>query len=292
MVGNDGASECIDPAVRISPHSFAQLAEFITSELGIKMPESKISLVQSRLLRRVRELGLQSIDEYCERLFSPAGAAEERIHFINAITTNKTDFFREAQHFTYLTETVLPELESSRRAWADRRLAVWSAACSSGEEPYTLAMILSEYAARHPGFDFRILATDVSTKVLKLAKDGIYTAQQIVPVPRDLRRKYLLHGQGDQRSLMRITPALRRSISFHRLNFIDDDYGVSEMFEVIFCRNVLIYFDRPTQEAVVSKLCRNLSPGGYLFVSHSESLLGMNLPLVALRASCFRKRAE
>ena len=297
MPEDDRSPDAIDPALRISPRNFGQLAKFITQELGIKMPESKVSMIQSRLLRRVRELGLRSIDEYCEHLFSPAETGEERIHFINAITTNKTDFFREPQHFKYLTETVLPQLARPNRATPDRRLAVWSAACSSGEEPYTLAMILSEYAAGHPGFDFRILATDVSTKVLKLAKDGIYTAQQIGPVPRELRRKYLLHsmrkhGKGEQPSLLRITPALRGLVSFHQLNFIDADYRVREMFEVIFCRNVLIYFDRPTQEAVINKLCRNLIPGGYLFISHSESLSGLNVPLVSLRSSCFRKHGE
>ncbi len=288
-------SERIDPALRISPHSFAQLSDFITRELGIKMPESKVSLIQSRLLRRVRELGLESIDEYCDFLFSPAEAGAERIHFINAITTNKTDFFREPRHFQYLTETVLPQIQRSKRTALDKRIAVWSAACSSGEEPYTLAMVLSEYAAGHPGFDFRILATDVSTKVLRMAQDGIYTAQQITPIPREFRRKYLLHGKGKQErtgpSLLRITPALRRRVSFHQLNFTDSDYHVREMFEVIFCRNVLIYFDRPLQEAVINKLCRNLSPGGYLFVSHSESLLGLDVPLVSLRASCFQKRS-
>jgi chemotaxis protein methyltransferase CheR len=282
-------SDLVDQALRISPRTFGQLAQYITRELGIKMPESKVSLIQSRLLRRVRHLGLQSIDEYCERLLSSDEAEAERVHFINAITTNKTDFFREPQHFKYLVQAALPQLERSARAGADRRFAVWSAACSSGEEPYTLAMVLSEYALARPQFEFRILATDVSTKVLQMAKQGIYTKQQISPVPDPLRRRYLLHGKGDQASLMRITPALRRTVSFHPLNFMDADYGVKEMFDVIFCRNVLIYFDRPTQEAVISKVCRNLRPGGYLFVSHSESLSGLDLPLVCLGSSCFRK---
>lgn len=300
MPKKEYTSEPVDPALRISPHSFGQLAEFITRELGIKMPESKVSLIQSRLLRRVRDLGLDSIDQYCDFLFSPAEAGAERIHFINAITTNKTDFFREPQHFQFLSEKVLPELERLKRGALDKRISVWSAACSSGEEPYTLAMILSEYTAGHPGFDFRILATDVSTKVLQTAKEGIYSARQIAPVPADFRRKYLLrgkagHGQsghdrGNHSPALRITPALRRRVSFHQLNFIDADYRVREMFEVIFCRNVLIYFDRPTQEAVINKLCRNLIPGGYLFVSHSESLSGLNLPLIPLRSSCFRKK--
>jgi chemotaxis protein methyltransferase CheR len=245
-------------------------------------------MIQSRLHRRVRDLGLQSLDEYCEHLFSPAGAAAERVHFINAVTTNKTDFFREPQHFRYLTETALPQIERSVRPDPNGRISVWSAACSSGEEAYTTAMVLSEYGAGRPRFDFRILATDISTKVLQMAQDGIYSKEQIAPVPPLLRNKYVRYGKGD-RSLTRIAPALRRTVSFHQLNLMDADYCVRDMFDIIFCRNVLIYFERPTQEAVINKLCRNLKPGGYLFVGHSESLSGFDLPVVSSGPSCFRK---
>jgi chemotaxis protein methyltransferase CheR len=271
-----------EPALRLSKRSFQRLAEFVTSELGIRMPDSKVSMIQSRLLRRVRELRLASLDEYCELLFSPAGGEPERLHFIDSVTTNKTDFFREPQHFRLLTETALPRL-------GDRRISVWSAACASGEEPYTLAMVLSEYAAARPAFDFRILATDISTRVLKIGREGIYPAQAIAPVPPEIRRKYLLRSR-DGEGQARIAPSLRQTVSFHRLNFMDANYGVREMFDIIFCRNVLIYFDRPVQAAVMGKLCRNLSPGGYLFVSHSESLSGLDLPLVALGSSVFRRR--
>jgi chemotaxis protein methyltransferase CheR len=280
----------VDQTLQISLRSFDQLAEFITREFGIKMPESKISMIQSRLLHRVRDLGLQSLDEYCEHLFSSSEGAAERVHFINAVTTNKTDFFREPQHFKFLTETALPQLARSRYANLNKRVAIWSAACSSGEEPYTLAMVLSEYAAGNAGFQFRILATDISTKVLKMAKDGIYSEQQAAPVPALLRRKYLLQGKGEQHSLTRVASALRRSVSFHSLNLMDADYCVRDMFDIIFCRNVLIYFERPTQEAVISKLCRNLNPGGYLFVGHSESLSGFDLPLDSVGSACFRKQ--
>jgi len=283
--------ECTGPRLRISSRSFDQLAEFVTSKLGIKMPESKVTMIQSRLMRRIGELGLESIEEYCEHLFSSAEAEGERVHFINAITTNKTDFFREPQHFEYLTRTALPGLTGSGGAARERRIVVWSAGCSSGEEPYTLAMVLSEYAFTHPPFEFGILATDVSTKVLQMGKEGIYARQSIDPVPPELRRKYFLQGKAEAQSV-RIKAALRRSVSFHRLNFMDADYCVREMFDVIFCRNVLIYFDRPTQQAVITKLCRNLKPGGYLFVSLSESLTGLDLPLVSLGSSSFRKHQE
>jgi chemotaxis protein methyltransferase CheR len=288
VLENISSVEGADPALRISARSFDRLAQYITGELGIQMPPTKVSLIQSRLLRRVRHLGLASLDEYCEHFFSDSVGEEERVHFVNAITTNKTDFFREPQHFKYLTETALPTLAGQHRS-VDRRISVWSAACSSGEEPYTLAMVLSEYGAARPGFDFRILATDVSTKVLKMAADGIYTRQQIEPVPRELRPRYLLNGKAGQNTLVRITPALRRMVSFHQLNFMDADYGVREMFDVIFCRNVMIYFNRATQQEVIGKLCRNLHRGGYLFVSHSESLSGLDLPLAPVGASCFRR---
>lgn len=286
-----GDFDSADPHLRISAQTFGQLAQFVTAELGIKMPKSKVSMIQSRLQRRIRDLGLESLDEYCEHLFSTGHAEDERVHFINAVTTNKTDFFREAQHFKYLTGTVLPQFNRSQSGAGDRRMAVWSAACSSGEEPYTLAMVLSEYAYGHPPFQFRILATDVSTKVLQMAKEGIYSRQQIEPVPVTLRRKYFLQGKGEQPTV-RIKASLRQSVSFHVLNFMDADYCVREMFDVIFCRNVLIYFDRSTQQTVIGKLCRNLHPGGYLFVSHSESLTGLDLPLDGVGPSCFRRQGE
>ena len=281
--------EYTEERLRISPRSFARLAQFVTAKLGIKMPESKVPMIQSRLIRRLRELGLGSIEEYCEHLFSPGGAESERVHFINAVTTNKTDFFREPKHFVYLARTALPKLTPG--GVRGGRILVWSAACSSGEEPYTLAIVLSEYGVSHPPFDFHILATDVSTKVLQLAKDGIYDRQLIEPVPPELRPRYFLQGKNKQRTV-RIKPALRRRVSFHHLNFMDNDYCVREMFDIVFCRNVLIYFDRPTQEAVIAKLCRNLKPDGYLFISHSESLAGLDVPLVSLGSSCFRKHGE
>lgn len=285
---NVGNVELPDQIVRISPRTYGRLAKFVTAELGIKMPESKVPMIQSRLMRRVRDLDLESLDAYCEYLFSPSGAETERVHFIDAVTTNKTEFFREPGHFTQLVETVLPHVTRSRAVAREKRISVWSAGCSSGEEAYTLAMLLGEYAAARPPLQFRILATDISTKTLQIARAGIYNKERIAPVPLALRRKYLLQSKSDP-NLLRIRPVLRKCVSFHRLNFMADDYAAREMFDVIFCRNVLIYFDRPTQQAVIGKLCRNLSPHGYLFVSHSESLTGLDLPLVSVGSSCFRK---
>jgi chemotaxis protein methyltransferase CheR len=274
-----------DGSWRLSLRHFRQIASFVQSELGIKMPESKVQMMQGRLARRARELGLASIEAYCALLFSPNGAERERVHLIDAVTTNKTDFFREPGHFEYLTRTVLPELERSRKTSA----SFWSAACSSGEEPYTLAMVLSEFGLANPGFSFQILATDISTKMLEAARHGIYTESQVEPVPSWMQAKYLMAGKGERAAQRRIVPALRKTVSFHRLNLMRDHYGVKHTFDVIFCRNVLIYFDRPTQEAVVNKLCKHLRPGGYLFIGHSESVSGLHVPLTPAGAACLRK---
>ncbi|MGA2149596.1 MAG: protein-glutamate O-methyltransferase CheR [Bryobacteraceae bacterium] len=275
-----------DP-VELSAASFSRFARFISGELGIKMPASKVTLVQSRLLRRVRDLRLESLERYAEYFFA-SGNGEEREHFINAITTNKTDFFREPEHFVYLREVILPARTregSSRGA----RFKAWSAGCSSGEEPYTLAMVLAEYAGTQPGFDFAILATDVSTKVLRSAEAAIYQEAQILPVRPELRKKYLLRSRSNADGRARVVPELRRKVSFHQLNFMDADYAVRDQFDAVFFRNVMIYFDRPTQEAVIGKICRNLIPGGYLFAGHSESLAGLDIPVRPVKASIYRK---
>ena len=272
----------------LSPESFARLAKYITDELGIKMPDSKMTMVQGRLLRRVRELGLASVEDYGKYFFASTHTSE-REQFINAITTNKTDFFREPAHFAFLTGVALPQLAAAQKSAAPWRLKAWSAGCSSGEEPYTLAMVLSEYAAARTGFDFAILGTDISTRVLERARSGIYQEPQIAPVPPELRRKYVRQSRDRSDPLVRVVPELRRKITLHPLNFMDADYRIRDVFEIVFFRNVMIYFDRATQEAVIRKICRNLAPGGYLFVGHSESLAGLNIPVLPVEASVFRK---
>lgn len=272
----------------LSAETFMRFAQFITGELGIKMPESKLTMVHSRLLRRVRELKLNSVEQYSEYFFTSSNS-QEREHFINAITTNKTDFFREAEHFDFLTRIALPSLSRTASYRPGSRLKVWSAGCSSGEEPYTLAMVLSEYELEHPGFDFAILGTDVSTRVLDLARDGIYQESQTAPVPPELRRKYLRQGHHQSQCLARVVPELRQKVTFHQLNFMAEDYGIRDMFDLVFFRNVLIYFDKPTQEAVINKISRNLRPGGYFFAGHSESLTGLNTALSCVQTAVFRK---
>jgi len=275
-----------DVSVSLSKKGFDRFALYITGELGIKMPSSKVTMLQSRLLRRARELQLKSIDEYGDYFFATA-SSEERQYLINAITTNKTDFFREPEHFDYLVKVALPKL----RAGLDPRMSrlnVWSAACSSGQEAYTLAMVLSEYGAGNGGLDFAILGTDISTKVLEHARKAVYAEVLLPPVPQVLRQKYMLLSKDRSAGLVRIAPALRSRVGFHQLNFMDESYEIRDAFDIVFCRNVLIYFDRETQEAVIRKICRNIKPGGYLFVGHSESLAGMDIPACQVNTGVFR----
>ncbi|MGJ5813182.1 CheR family methyltransferase [Paludibaculum fermentans] len=286
--GASVTGQVADGLIELSREGFARFAQYITGQLGIKMPDSKMALVQSRLMRRARELKLGSLNEY-EKYFFAASNANEREHLINAMTTNKTDFFREAGHFEFLRSVAIPSLMQGNNR-IESRLKVWSAGCSSGEEPYTIAMVLSEYSSVNPGFDFAVLGTDISTKVLEHARNGIYRESLIEPIPKEMRGKYLLRSRNRSEPLMRIVPGLRKRVSFHQLNFMDEDYHIKDIFDVVFFRNVLIYFDLRTQEAVVNKICRNLIPGGYFFASHSESLSALDVPLKAIGTAIYQRR--
>ncbi len=266
---------------------FHRLGNYIQERCGIKMPLSKKTMLQGRLQKRVRALKMNNYSAYADFVFSHRGMEGEIYHMIDAVTTNKTDFFREAAHFDYLTTKVLPEIVSRASASAWNKFRFWSAGCSTGEEPYTLAMVLAHFAERHPEFHFSILATDISTRVLENAAQGIYTQEKIAPVPMPMRKKYLLRGK--TKPVVRVIDELRASVQFMRLNFMDEHFGIREMMDAVFCRNVIIYFDRPTQEAILSRICRHLSPGGYLFMGHSETLNGMNLPINQVTASIYRK---
>ena len=268
---------------------FQQLSSFIYSQLGIKMPESKITMLSGRLAKRLRALDIPTFKTYCEFLFSPKGQEEEMVHLVNAVTTNKTDFFREPSHFDYLVATTLPTLEKARSFDARRPLRVWSAGCSTGEEPYTLAMVLSEKMERTPGYRFEIIATDISTRVLDIARRAVYPWERIEPVSMVYRKKYLLKGRDRRNPEVRITPEVRRLVRFGRLNFMEDDFCLPEMMDVIFCRNVIIYFDKKTQERLMHKFSRYLNRGGYLFLGHSESLHGYDTPFQQVAPTIYRK---
>ena len=270
----------------ISIRDFHRLRALIHERIGIKLSDDKRTMLEVRIKRRLRELGHETYNEYCDYLFSHAGQREELEHLFNVVTTNKTDFFREPRHFDFLREHALPEFEARAPG---RPFQIWSAACSSGEEPYTMAIVLSEYAAAHPGFRFRILATDISTTVLEKAQRAVYTSEILAPVSEDLRRRYFLRSRDRESNRVRVVPELRQTVEFRRLNFMDEDYGMSESFDAIFCRNALIYFDRPTQQKILTRLCGRLLSGCYLFVGHAEVLHDMRLPVVPVAPALYRR---
>jgi chemotaxis protein methyltransferase CheR len=263
----------------LSTADFRRLARFIESELGIRMPDSKRIMIESRLQKRIRHFGYSSFGQYVDFVFSDRGREGELINMIDAVTTNKTDFFREADHFDYLIGTILPEAQRRDGAGISRPLGLWSAGCSTGEEPYTIAMVLQERCAIEPRFSFRIFASDLSTKVLEKAREGIYDAEKAEVVPMSFKRKYMLRSKDKAHPQVRMKPELRSRITFARINFMDDRYPVEESFDVVFCRNVIIYFERRVQEAILRKLCDHIRHGGWLVLGHSETLTGMEMPL-------------
>lgn len=270
----------------LSSRDLNRLCRLIYDQSGITLSAEKQIMLEGRLKRRLTSLNLSSYREYCDYLFDGHGHdTEELVHLIDAVTTNKTDFFREKTHFDFLAAKALPELA---RDGNSRELLIWSAGCSTGEEPYTLAMVLHEYRESHPGFRCRVLATDISTAVLEKAKLGIFSSEVVRPVPSDLRRKYFMRSRDRGSNLLRVVPELRQMIEFRRLNLMED-FGFSELADAIFCRNVIIYFDRPTQERLFHKFMRQLVDGGYMFVGHSESLHQMDVPLVPVAPALYRK---
>lgn len=272
----------------LSEKAFHDLSEFIHSHYGIKLPPEKKLMLQSRLQRRLKTLGYQTFDDYCRYVFSSEGE-DEVIHMINRVTTNKTDFFREPGHFDFLVETLLPLWLTRHHQTPNRPFALWSAGCSTGEEPYTLAMILSDFQKTYPAFDFKIFASDISSQVLEKAREAIYNKDRIAPITMEMRRKYLLKSRDPEKSLVRIVPELRRKIRFDRVNLMEP-FRMKEKFDVIFCRNVIIYFNRQTQEKLINQFARQLQPKGYLFLGHSESINGMSVPFVTVAPTVYQKQ--
>ncbi len=270
---------------RISKRNFEKLARFIYDYSGIKMPPTKLTMLEGRLRRRLRATQHATFDDYCDFLFHDDGLEQETVYLIDAVTTNKTDFFREARHFEYMQQVALPALVSS----GVRTIRTWSSACSTGAEPYTMAMVLEEFVADRRDLNYSILATDLSTDVLATARRGIYAEDMVHPVPRELQRKYVMVAKQQNRREVRISAELRSRVGFARMNLMDENYPVGEGMHMIFCRNVLIYFDKPTQSGVLKRLCARLSPGGYMFIGHSESITGIDLPLKQVSNTVFQR---
>lgn len=274
---------------RLTDRDFERFSKLVYEHCGIKLPPHKRSMLEARLRKRLRANDLHAFEDYAEMVFASEAPTAELVKLIDVVTTNKTDFFREPAHFDYLLQSALPYLVNSFGSGIKQPLRVWSAGCSTGKEPYTLAMILKEYQAKTPEFNFDILGTDICTEVLEKAVQGIYAAVKAEPIPAALKKKYLLKSKDPESRQVRIVPELRAMTSFRRLNFMDDSFGFREPFDIIFCRNVIIYFDRPTQEILLTKLVDNLASGRYIFLGHSETLLGLNLPLTQMAPSVYRR---
>lgn len=267
----------------LTDEEFERFRLLVYEETGIHLRPSKRDLLVARLFQRLRQLGLESFTHYYNFLRADR-SGRERMLFINRITTNKTSFFREPQHFEFLRREVIG-------AARHRRLRLWSAACSSGEEPYSIAITAREEETETDPWDVRILASDIDTEVLEQAQAGVYVCEALADVPEYRQRLHFLKGYGDCEGLVQVRPEVRRMVEFRRINLIAPDWPLPGPLDVIFCRNVLIYFDAPTQRRIVARLVRALKPEGYLFVGHSESLHSMRDLVVCAGQAVYRPAA-
>lgn len=274
----------------LSHADFGKIATLIGKEVGIRLPPAKRMMVEGRLRRRLRALSLPSFDAYCDYVFRKGGLDQELVYLINVVTTNKTDFFREPEHFDLMQSALVPNLLQARGGERQPLLKVWSAAASTGAEAYTIAMVLADMTRQQDNFRFSILGTDVSTDVLAQGSRGIYPAEQIAPVPPDMQSRYLMWSRkGGPRTEVRIVPELRRLVRFQRLNLMDSAYPYDRDVDIIFLRNVLIYFDKADQAAVIGRLVAHLRPGGYLLLGHSESMIGTTIPVRQVAPAVFQR---
>lgn len=281
-------AELLKKQAELTDEQFHKIADFIQTNVGIKMSDQKKIMVQSRLQARLKALNIDSFDEYINFAFSVGSKSDEEIALmIDVITTNLTSFFRENPHFEYMKSNVLPEFV--KNGWTN--VEIWSAACSSGQEPYTLSMVMQEFMRSNKNqiADYSILATDISSRVLEKAENAVYTMDDIESLSFDLKKKYFLKAKKQDDIRVRVKPEVRKKVHFDRLNFMDSSYPIKTKKHIIFCRNALIYFDKETQEAVIRKLIEHLVPNGYLFLGHSETIFGMNLPLKTVGPTIFKK---
>jgi chemotaxis protein methyltransferase CheR len=268
----------------LSARDFDQFRTLAHQKFGLDLPDGKQQLVASRLGKKMRELNLTSFNAYYQHVVEDR-TGEALTAMIDALTTNHTSFFRESAHFDFLRRTVLPSLRSRSS------LPFWSAACSSGEEPYSIAFSLFDELGPESLSRLRIVATDISTRVLGLAQAAVYPAERFRGVSPDQLRRYVLKGEGKYRDSFLVKRQFRETIEFRRLNLMEDLSNLGP-FPVIFCRNVMIYFDRATQQDLVNRLAGRLEPGGYLFIGHAESLGGIDQPLEYVRPAVYRKSSD
>lgn len=275
-------NKILEDESNLDPRTLERIRELVYNRSGIKLDNSKESLIRSRIGKRMRMLGLSSHKEYLETVIKDNNE-EEIVHLLDAISTNVTSFFRGIDHFNFLS-SLMKEWTSD----GQRKFRIWSAACSSGEEPYSMAMTILDTAST--SIDIKILATDISTKVLQKAQDGIYEPEKVETIPKELKEKYLEKKIGESRNVIyQIKRVLKDIIIFRRLNLSEIPFPMHGPLDVVFCRNVMIYFDSNTRQRLIKEIYRLLKPKGYLFVGHAESLIGSNSGFKVTRPSVYIK---
>lgn len=271
----------------LTDKDFRLISQLVYDHCGINLHEGKKELIRARLAKKLRAGKFTSFPEYMEHVQEDK-SGREFSDFIDMLSTNLTSFFRENQHFEYVKNVLLPKLIEKKQKSGNNRVRVWSAGCSSGEEPYSIAITLLENLPASGRWDARILATDISTRILEKAKAGVYAAERVQPVPLQEKRKYLVSKKQDRQTIFEVRQSLREMITFRYLNLMDD-WPIKGPLDFIFCRNVMIYFDKPTQASLVNRYWDLLGSGGVLFTGHSESLTGIEHKFKYIQPTIYMK---
>ncbi len=280
------------PQITVSPALFQKFQKLIYAETGIWLGSSKTALLCGRLFRRLRALNITSLKDYYECVAQPE-QHEERGRMIDAITTNETRFFREPRQFEFMVQKVFPRWRAAaERGLRPRRVRIWSAGCSSGEEPYTVAMLLARHLPAEQGWDVRLLATDISNRVLEKAIKGIYPIAKAAELPMDLLHSFVLRGVAERQGEMKVRVEIQQMIDFRRLNLSQESSVAEGPFDAIFCRNVLIYFDADSKRRVIANLVCHLVANGLLFVGHAENLTSVSSQLQSLEPTIYMNTGD
>jgi len=266
----------------LTDSEFKKFSDLVYSKTGINLHYGKKQLLQSRANKVLRKRGIHSYKDYYQIIIDDS-TNQELHEFINLISTNVTHFFREEKHFQFMKNVWAPDVIKERKSAVE----IWSSACSSGEEPYSIAIMLSELFEKNP-LRMSVLASDISTKVLSIAQRGIYTSDRVENIDQKLIKKYFQEGNGSAKGYVKVKNEIRQMVQFKRINLIEAFPDVKQ-FDIIFCRNVMIYFDLPTKQMIVNKLAEHIKPGGYLFIGHSESLNGLKSTLKYVMPATYRK---
>jgi chemotaxis protein methyltransferase CheR len=272
----------------LTEKEFLLFKNLVYDKCGINLHEGKKELVRARLGKRLREHKFTHFNQYYQFLMEEDDSGQELVRMLDAISTNLTSFFRESKHFDFLQREALPDLMNTSRALSSKGIHLWSAGCSSGEEPYTLSICLQEHMAATQVFDYKILATDISTRMLSVAAASVYHQNQVGNMSKQLLQRYFQRGQGKWLQHVRLKSDIRKTVEFKRFNLMEP-FPNKNFFHIIFCRNVMIYFDKKVQEAVVNKFYDALADGGYLFIGHSESLMGTRHQFQYIKPTIYKK---